>query len=91
MNVASPSTNSPATAVASKLATKDDRLVAPTATMEKLYGGAEKICDSVIEMSTSQEMHVVKRSVAQATMGEARRKNGRMSVRQKETLSQYPS
>lgn len=81
----------PARAVASNVATKEDRFEAPTAVMEKLYGGAEKICDSVMEMRTNHEMQVVNSSVAQATMGEPRKKNGRMSVRQKDVLSQYPS
>lgn len=81
----------PAAAVASKLATNEDRFVAPTAMTEKLYGGAEKIWDRVMEMRTSHEMHVVNSRVAQATMGEARKKKGRTSVRQKDVESQYPS
>lgn len=84
INVASPSIRGPARAVAIKLATKDETLHAPTAVMEKLYGGADMICDKVIEMRTSQEMQVVKSSAAQATIGEAKKKKGRMSVRQKE-------
>lgn len=44
-----------------------------------------------MEMRTSHEIHVVKSSVAHATMGEARKKNGRTSVRQNEVRSQYPS
>lgn len=80
----------PARAVAIKVAAKEDRFEAPTAVMEKLYGGAEKICESVIEISTSHEMHVVNSRVAQATIGEPRKKNGRMRVRQNDVLSQYP-
>lgn len=91
MNFARPSTSGPARAVPIKVATKEDRFEAPTAVMEKLYGGAEKICESVIEMSTSQEMQVVNSRVAQETIGEPRKKNGRMRVRQKDVLSQYPS
>jgi len=49
--------------VPSSEAANDDRLVRPTAVTEKLYGGAEKICDRVIEMPTSQEMQVVNKIV----------------------------
>lgn len=55
-------------------ATNEETLVAPTLPTEKLYGGAEKICDSVREIRTSHEMQVVKRRVAQRTTGEAKRK-----------------
>ena len=67
----------PAVTVPIKVATRDETLVAPTDETEKLYGGAEKICEMVIEMRTSHEMQVVKRSVAQQTMGEAGMKNSR--------------
>lgn len=59
----SPSIRGPAMTVPSSEAANDDRLVRPTAVTEKLYGGAEKICDRVIEMPTSQEMQVVNRIV----------------------------
>jgi hypothetical protein len=55
-------------------ATNDETLVAPTLPTEKLYGGAEKICESVREISTSQEMQVVNSRVAQRTTGEAKKK-----------------
>jgi hypothetical protein len=61
--------------------------VAPTALTEKLYGGAEKICDRVMEIKTSQDMQMVKRSVAHMTIGDKMRTNGRMSVLQNETVS----
>lgn len=88
MNLAVPSMRGPAAAVAMRVATKEDRLEAPTAATEKLYGGAEKICESVIEIRTSHEMQVVNKSVAHATMGDVSRVNGRMDVRQKDVLSQ---
>lgn len=74
----------PATSVASTEATKDDTLVAPTELTEKLYGGAEKICDKVIEMSTSQEMQIVNNNVAHITTGDSMSTNGRSSVLQKD-------
>ena len=80
-----PSISGPARRVPRNEATNEDRVVRPTAVTEKLYGGAEKIWDSVMEMPTSQEMHVVNNSVAQRTAGERRRKNGRTSVSKYET------
>lgn len=75
----------PETAVASSDATKEETFVAPTALMEKLYGGAEKIWDKVMEMRTSQEIHIVNSSVAHMTIGLINTTNGRKSVRQNET------
>lgn len=75
----------PAISVPSNEATNDETFVAPTALIEKLYGGAEKICDSVIEIKTSQDMHVVNNSVAHTTIGDANMTVGRKKVRQKET------
>ena len=75
----------PATSVASTDATNDDTLVAPTALTEKLYGGAEKICDSVMDIKTSQEMQIVNSSVAHITIGDTIMKKGRSSVLQKDT------
>ena len=80
-----PSINGPARSVPRTDATKDERLVSPTAVTEKLYGGAEKICESVIEIPTSQEMQVVKRRVAQSTAGEASMTKGRNRVLKNET------
>jgi hypothetical protein len=71
IRVTSPSIRGPAVRVPSTDATKEDRFVAPTPTTEKLYGGAEKICDRVREIPTSHEMHVVKRRTAQRTGGDA--------------------
>lgn len=71
--VTRPSIRGPATIVPSTDATKEERLVAPTPMTEKLYGGAEKICDKVKEMPTSHEMHVVNSSTAQRTGGDASR------------------
>ena len=71
--VTRPSIRGPATIVPSTDATKEERLVAPTPMTEKLYGGAEKICDKVREMPTSHEMHVVNSSTAHRTGGDARR------------------
>jgi hypothetical protein len=88
INLAIPSISGPATAVAISVATKDDTFDAPTAATEKLYGGAEKICESVMDIRTSHEMQVVNNSVAHATIGEAKRPKGRSSVRQKDVLSQ---
>lgn len=88
MNLAVPSMRGPAAAVAIRVATKDDRLQAPTAATEKLYGGAEKICESVMEMRTSHEMQTVNSSVAQDTIGDVSRVKGRMNVRQNDVLSQ---
>lgn len=88
MNLATPSTMYPAARVAISEATKEDKFVAPTAETLKLYGGAEKICERVMEMRTSQEMQIVKRSVAHATIGERIMKKGRRMVLQNETLSQ---
>jgi hypothetical protein len=85
MSLATPSMIGPATRVASKDAINEDTLVAPTALTEKLYGGAEKICDSVMEIKTSHEMQIVKSSVAQRTTGLASITNGRKKVLQKET------
>ena len=84
MYFATPSMIGPATKVASNDATKDEILVAPTALTEKLYGGAEKICDKVIEINTSHEIQIVKRSVAHMTTGLMSTTNGRMNVRQKD-------
>jgi hypothetical protein len=88
MYFATPSMMAPATSVASTDATKEDTFVAPTALTEKLYGGAEKICESVMEMRTSQEMQIVKSSVAHTTIGDKIITNGRSSVLQNETVSQ---
>lgn len=70
IRVTSPSMSGLATIVPRTDATKEDRLVAPTPTTEKSYGGAEKICERVREMPTSHDMHVVKRSTAHRTGGE---------------------
>lgn len=75
----------PATSVANTDATNDETLVAPTALTEKLYGGAENICESVMEMRTSQDMQMVNSSVAHMTIGDTIMKNGRNNVLQKET------
>ena len=88
MYLATPSMIAPATSVASTDATKEETLVAPTALTEKLYGGAENICESVMEINTSQEMQMVKRSVAHMTIGDRIKTNGRKSVLQNETWSQ---
>jgi hypothetical protein len=85
MNFATPSMIGPATSVASNDATNDETFVAPTALTEKLYGGAEKICDSVIEIKTSQDMQIVKSKVAHMTTGLMITTKGRKNVRQKET------
>lgn len=77
-------------AVASIEATNELRLLQPTAVMEKLYGEAEKICDRVTEMPTSQDIQVVNRSVAQRTAGEASSEKGLNNVFQKETWLTYP-
>ena len=71
-------------------ATNDDKFVRPTADTEKLYGGAEKICESVTEIPTSHEMQVVKSRVAQSTAGDPSIMNGRNSVLKKETWFMYP-
>jgi len=80
-----PSIAGPATAVPISEATKDDKLVAPTDRTEKLYGGAEKIWEIVMEIPTNQEIHVVKSRVAHSTAGDARRRNGRTMVESNET------
>jgi len=80
-----PSIRGPASAVPRTEATKDERLVSPTDVTEKLYGGAEKICERVIEMPTSHEMQVVKRRVAHNTAGEASMTKGRNTVFKNET------
>lgn len=85
-----PSINGPAIMVASIVAMKDDKLVSPTADSEKLYGGAEKIWDSVMDIPTSQEIQVVKSNVAHTTAGEASIVNGRTMVLSKETWFTYP-
>jgi hypothetical protein len=85
MNFATPSMIGPATSVASSDATNDETFVAPTALTEKLYGGAEKICDNVIEIKTSQDMQIVKSRVAHMTTGLMITTKGRKNVRQKET------
>jgi hypothetical protein len=81
----SPSMVGPAISVPRREATKAERLVRPTALTEKLYGGAEKICERVIEIPTSHEMQVVKRRVAQSTAGEPSNTNGRKIVLKNET------
>jgi len=78
----------PATSVAITDATKDETFVAPTALTEKLYGGAENICDSVIEIKTSHDMQIVNRSVAHITIGDRMSTKGRRRVLQKDTRSQ---
>jgi len=65
-------------------ATKDDRFVTPTAVVEKLYGGAENIWETVMEISPSQEMLVVKRRVAHKTAGEPSIMKGRKTVLKKD-------
>lgn len=65
-------------------ATKDDKFVRPTAVIEKLYGGAEKIWERVMEIPTSQEMQVVKRRVAHRTAGEPSIMKGRKMVLKKD-------
>jgi hypothetical protein len=87
MYLATPSMIAPATRVARTDATNEDTFVAPTALTEKLYGGAEKICDSVMEIKTSHEMQIVKSSVAHTTIGDKIMTNGRNRVLQKETVS----
>ena len=82
-----PSSRGPATAVPMVEATKDDRLDAPTELTEKLYGGAEKICERVMDIKTSHEMQVVKSRVAQTTAGDESMKNGRISVLQNDIWS----
>jgi hypothetical protein len=79
----------PAISVPRREATKAERLVRPTALTEKLYGGAEKICERVIEIPTSHEMQVVKRRVAQSTAGEPSNTNGRKIVLKNETANPY--
>lgn len=88
MTLATPSTTVPAIRVASSDATNDETFVAPTSLTEKLYGGPEKICDNVMDIRTSQEMQIVKSSVAHITAGLAMTTNGRIKVLQKETWSQ---
>jgi len=85
-----PSIKGPARAVPRSDATKEERFVNPTEVTEKLYGGAEKICESVTEMPTSHEMQVVNKSVAQSTAGEASITNGRKMVFRNETWLIYP-
>ena len=85
-----PSINGPARRVASTDAINEDKFVKPTEVTEKLYGGAEKICESVTEIPTSQEIQVVKRRVAQSTAGEASMTNGRQVVLMRETWLTYP-
>ena len=68
-----PSINGPATSVANRDIIKDKRLVSLTAVTGKLYGGAEKIWENVMEIPTSHEMQVVKRIVAQRTAGDPSR------------------
>jgi len=75
----------PATSVANTDAINDDTLVAPTALTEKLYGGAEKICDSVMEIRTSQDIQMVNSNVAHMTIGDTIMKKGRSSVLQNDT------
>jgi hypothetical protein len=72
-----PSSKGPAISIPRTDATKAERLQAPTALIEKLYGGAENICERVIEMPTSQDMLVVNSSVPHATAGESNMVNGR--------------
>jgi hypothetical protein len=85
INFATPSIIGPATNVANKDATNEETLVAPTALTEKLYGGAEKICDNVMEIKTSQDMQMVKSNVAHMTTGLIITTKGRKNVRQKDT------
>jgi hypothetical protein len=80
-----PSIKGPATRVPRRDATKDDKLVRPTAETEKLYGAAENICESVMEIPTSQEMQVVKRRVAHRTAGDLSMAKGRKIVLTNET------
>lgn len=80
----------PAMRVASSEAMKEDKLVNPTALTEKLYGGAPNICERVMEIPTSHEIQVVKRSVAQSTAGDASIMKGRKMVLIRETLLTYP-
>jgi len=80
-----PSIKGPARAVPRREATKDERFVNPTDVTEKLYGGAEKICESVTEIPTSHEMQVVNRRVAQSTAGDASMTKGRKTVLRNET------
>ena len=84
MNLTNPSMIGPATAVPIRVATSDEMFVAPTAATEKLYGGAEKICEMVMEIKTSQLMQVVKRSVAHRTIGDPSIRKGLNRVRQKD-------
>ena len=85
IHFATPSMIGPATSVANNDATNEDRFVAPTALTEKLYGGAEKICDNVMEIKTSQDTQMVKSKVAHMTTGIMITTKGRRNVRQKET------
>lgn len=85
-----PSIKGPAMRVPSKEATKDDKFVRPTDVTEKLYGGAEKICERVMEIPTSQEIQVVNRRVAQSTAGEASMAKGRNTVLRNEMWLTYP-
>lgn len=71
-----PSIRGLAIAVASSVATREDIFDAPTALMEKLYGGAEKTCERVKDIRTNHDMQVVNKSVAQRTAGEASIANG---------------
>jgi hypothetical protein len=87
MYFATPSMMAPATNVASTDAMNDETFVAPTALTEKLYGGAEKICESVIEIRTNHDIQTVNSSVAHMTIGETIIKNGRSKVLQNETWS----
>ncbi len=80
-----PSIRGPANAVPRREATKDERLLSPTAVTEKLYGGAEKICERVMEIPTSHEIQVVKRRFAHNTAGEASMTKGRNMVFNNET------
>lgn len=80
-----PSIKGPASKVPNKLATKLDRFVRPTAETEKLYGGAEKIWESVMEIPTSHDIQVVKSKVAHNTAGELSITNGRKTVLRNET------
>jgi len=85
-----PSINGPEMRVANSEAAKAERLVRPTPLIEKLYGGAEKICESVMEIPTSHDTQVVKSRVAQSTAGERRSRNGRKIVLKKEMWLTYP-
>ena len=76
MKRAIPSVSGSAITVAIRVATNDDRLTRPTCFTVKLYGGAEKIWEIVIEIPTSQEIQVVNSNVAQMTTGDASNLNG---------------